>query len=294
MGSGAFGTVYGCRDSELDIPVAVKELHVLDADERAARPRAVSRRSPALVAICAILTSCRATTNRSTVSGTSARFAASIFPMRKAFVPTMALQFVEIHVALLSGDGIYRRAGFVATAWKSAAANWTRKRRCFTANKSRRRFGAHPRARSGASRYQAGKHSFAAQRRPNRRSGFALGLSASPRKDRARPATPTARARSVTRRAAAPSATRPTSPAERRNPDARSDIHAWGMTWYHLLSGLDPTDPDELRKSCAYHRLSGFRPELSEWDDLIGDCPSIPSRHSARKTARSCWSDWTN
>ena len=30
LGSGAFGTVYGCRDGELDVAVAVKELHVLD------------------------------------------------------------------------------------------------------------------------------------------------------------------------------------------------------------------------------------------------------------------------
>ena len=64
----------------------------------------------------------------------------------------------------------------------------------------------------------------------------------------------------------------PESPAERRNPDARSDIHAWGMTWYHLLSGLDPTETDELRRM-RVHRLSGFRPELGEdWDELIANC----------------------
>ena len=62
----------------------------------------------------------------------------------------------------------------------------------------------------------------------------------------------------------------PESPAERRNPDARSDIHAWGMTWYHLLSGLDPTDPDQLRRM-RIHRPSGFAPELADWDELIGD-----------------------
>ena len=31
LGSGAFGTVYGCTDSELQTPVALKEMHVLDA-----------------------------------------------------------------------------------------------------------------------------------------------------------------------------------------------------------------------------------------------------------------------
>jgi hypothetical protein len=38
----------------------------------------------------------------------------------------------------------------------------------------------------------------------------------------------------------------PDSPAERRNPDARSDIHALGMTLYRLVSGLDPQEFDDL------------------------------------------------
>jgi serine/threonine protein kinase len=38
----------------------------------------------------------------------------------------------------------------------------------------------------------------------------------------------------------------PDSPSERRNPDARSDIHALGMTLYHVLSGRDPQEADEL------------------------------------------------
>ena len=38
----------------------------------------------------------------------------------------------------------------------------------------------------------------------------------------------------------------PDSPGERRNPDARSDIHALGMTLYRLVSGRDPQEFDEL------------------------------------------------
>ena len=45
----------------------------------------------------------------------------------------------------------------------------------------------------------------------------------------------------------------PESPTERRHPDARSDVHALGMTLYRLLSGCDPTDPKDLH---ALRRLS--------------------------------------
>lgn len=38
----------------------------------------------------------------------------------------------------------------------------------------------------------------------------------------------------------------PDSPHERRNPDARSDIHALGMTLYQILSGRDPQDAEQL------------------------------------------------
>ncbi|HEX8832629.1 MAG TPA: serine/threonine-protein kinase, partial [Abditibacteriaceae bacterium] len=39
LGSGAFGTVYQCRDAELDTVVAVKELHVLDDPDTHDEPR---------------------------------------------------------------------------------------------------------------------------------------------------------------------------------------------------------------------------------------------------------------
>jgi Protein kinase domain len=46
----------------------------------------------------------------------------------------------------------------------------------------------------------------------------------------------------------------PDSPQERRFPDARSDIHALGMTLYHLVTGRDPLDDEDL------HIMRSLRP----------------------------------
>ena len=95
---------------------------------------------------------------------------------------------------------------------------------------------------------------------------------ASPRRATARPAMLTARARSGTRRAAAPSATRPKRPQNAAVPTPAADIHAWGMTWYHLLTGLDPTDPEQLRRM-KIHAPRGFNSQISPgWDALISAC----------------------
>jgi serine/threonine protein kinase len=64
----------------------------------------------------------------------------------------------------------------------------------------------------------------------------------------------------------------PDTPNERRFPDARSDIHALGMTMYRLLSGSDPLEPDDL-SAMRRARPSDFNRNISApLDDLILRC----------------------
>jgi serine/threonine protein kinase len=66
----------------------------------------------------------------------------------------------------------------------------------------------------------------------------------------------------------------PDDPRERLHPDARSDIHALGMTLYHVLSGRDPTEAAnliEMRNS----RPIVFNPRMPPaLDELIVRCIS--------------------
>ncbi|RYX85445.1 serine/threonine protein kinase [bacterium] len=64
----------------------------------------------------------------------------------------------------------------------------------------------------------------------------------------------------------------PPTPAEAAHPDARSDVFAFGMTFYHLLSGLDPTEPSAERQmhACSPREFSSSVPP---WlDELICEC----------------------
>ncbi len=64
----------------------------------------------------------------------------------------------------------------------------------------------------------------------------------------------------------------PPTPQEAAHPDARSDVFAFGMTFYHLLCGLDPTEPETERQMHACSPRE-FRSSIPAWlDELICDC----------------------
>ncbi len=61
----------------------------------------------------------------------------------------------------------------------------------------------------------------------------------------------------------------PDNPNERRAPDARSDIHALGMTLLQILTGRDPTEPEDLA-ALRGHRPSFFNQHINpQLDSLI-------------------------
>src|SRR5690606_20424575 len=71
----------------------------------------------------------------------------------------------------------------------------------------------------------------------------------------------------------------PDSPAERRNPDARSDIHALGMTLYRLVSGRDPQEFDELAQMRRFPPSTFNRAISPALDELIqASIDSDPAR----------------
>ena len=284
MGSGAFGTVYGCRDTELDVPVAVKELHVLDEAERAvalaqfrAEAQHLSRlRHPNIVSghyepvsgdwhVCPICgldwpqKSARDNNPSSAIrnpqSETCPDHGAQLIEIKSRYYLVMEyiagpdlLQLAERRGGKLDEAEALLYGQQIASALAHIHARdlvhrdikpeniRLRPNADKTAEAVLLDFGI---ATQGQGRVAGDAYGTRAQR--HTQGGGTVGYA-------------------------------PDSPTERRNPDARSDIHAWGMTWYHLLSGLDPTEPDELRRM-RVHRLSGFAPELGEdWDELIGDC----------------------
>ena len=267
MGSGAFGTVYGCRDTELDVPVAVKELHVLDERERAvalaqfrAEAQHLSRlRHPNIVS-----------GHYEPVNGDW-----HICPIcgldwpQKSVCPDHGAQLIEIKsryylvMEYIAGPDLLqlaeRRGGRLDEAEAllygqqiAAALAYLHARDLVHRDIKPENIRLRPNADKTA---EAVLLDFGIATQGQGIVGDAYGT----------------RAQRHTQGGGTVGYA-PDSPAERRNPDARSDIHAWGMTWYHLLSGLDPTEPDELRR-LRVHRVSGFRVDLSkDWDELIGDC----------------------
>ena len=267
MGSGAFGTVYGCRDTELDVLVAVKELHVLDADEREtalaqfrAEAQHLSRlRHPNIVSghyepvtgnwhicpICGLSWSDAQTCpdHGAVLVEITARY----YLVMEYIAGPDLLQLAERRGGQLDEEEATLYGQHIAAALAHIHARDLVHRDIKPENIRLR-----PNADQTA---EAVLLDFGIATRGQGSTGDAYGT----------------RAQRHTQ-GGGTIGYAPESPVERRNPDARSDIHAWGMTWYHLLSGLDPTEPDELRRM-RVHRLSGFRPELGEdWDDLIANC----------------------
>lgn len=296
MGSGAFGTVYGCRDTELDVPVAVKELHVLDEPERAvalgqfrAEAQHLSRlRHPNIVSghyepvngewhvcpICGLDWPQQSARDNDPKSGirnptpeTCPDHGAQLIEIKSRYYLVMEyiagpdlLQLLERRGGQLDETEALLYGQQIAAALAHIHARDLVHRDIKPEN-IRLRPNTDQSAEAvlldfgiATQGHAAGGDAYGTQAQRHTQGGGTVGYA-------------------------------PESPAERRNPDARSDIHAWGMTWYHLLSGLDPTEPDELRKM-RIHRLSAFRPELSEWDDLITRCTDPEASQRPQDGAR--------
>ena len=267
MGSGAFGTVYGCRDTELDVPVAVKELHVLDPDERAvalaqfrAEAQHLSRlRHPNIVSghyepVTGEWHVCPICGLDFPDAPTCPDHGAVLIELKSRYYLVMEyiagpdlLQLLERRGGQLDEEEATLYGQQIAAALAHIHARDLVHRDIKPENIRLR-----PNADKSA---EAVLLDFGIATQGGGAAGDAYGT----------------RAQRHTQGGGTVGYA-PESPIERRNPDARSDIHAWGMTWYHLLSGLDPTEPDELRRMRIY-RLSGFAPQLGEdWDELISNC----------------------
>ncbi len=267
MGSGAFGTVYGCRDTELDVPVAVKELHVIDERERAvalaqfrSEAQHLSRlRHPNIVSghyepvngdwhVCPI---CGLDWPGQTVCP---EHGAQLIEIKSRYY--LVMEYIAgpdlLQLAERRGGRLDESEALLYGQQIAAALAHIHARDLVHRDIKPENIRLRPNADKTA---EAVLLDFGIATQGGAAVGDAYGT----------------RAQRHTQGGGTVGYA-PDSPTERRNPDARSDIHAWGMTWYHLLSGLDPTEPDELRRM-RIHRLSGFRPDLSEdWDDLIADC----------------------
>lgn len=273
LGSGAFGTVYGCLDDELQTPVAVKEMHVLD--ERG------GERALALAQFRAEAIHLSKLNHPHIVRGHYQRDAGSWrvcplcglnFPQLRecpdhgaALIPVDARHYLVMEY--VAGPDLLARAeqegGKLSLAeslgWMEQIASAL----------------AHVHARGFVHR-DIKPENIRLRTDSQNQSGEAVlldfgiasqnGTSGGDRYG--------TRARRQTMGGGTLGYAPPT-PQEADNPDARSDIYAFGMTWYHLLCGLDPTEPEDERQMHA-HTPRDFRPEIPLWlSDLLSDCIAL-------------------
>jgi len=274
LGSGAYGTVYGCRDCEIDVPVAVKELHVLDSvpgsGERDAALRSfraeathLSRlRHPHIVSghfephagdwrICPV---CGLDFPGATVCPDHG---APLFALASRHYLVMEylggmdlLQLAESRGGRIPVDEVLGMATEVASALAHLHARGFVHRDIKPEN-------IRLRADSGEAVLLDFGIATTGMDAPGDRYG-----------------TRTLRHT----RCGGTAGYAPAWEEEQNNPDARSDVHAFGMTLYHLLTGLDPTEPRQLARM-RQHAPGDFVDEIpEELDDLILSCIALAPR----------------
>ncbi len=286
LGSGAFGTVYGCLDEELQTPVAVKELHVLD--EPGSGRSGDSERAAALNQFRAEAIHLSKLNHPHIVRGHYQRDAGAWrvcpvcgldFPQLRT-CPDHGAALIEVDsrhylvMETIGGPDLLTKAeqegGHLAL---SESLGWMEQIASALAHVHARGF-VHRDIKPENIRLRDDQTSEAVL--------LDFGIASqngTPNGDRYG-----TRARRVTMGGGTLGYAPPT-PAEADNPDARSDIYAFGMTWYHLLCGLDPTEPANERNMQA-HTPRDFRPEIPFWlDQLLSDCIALdPARRPQNGT----------
>ncbi|HEX8463021.1 MAG TPA: protein kinase, partial [Abditibacterium sp.] len=278
LGSGAFGTVYGCRDLEIDVPVAVKELHVLDENGgereaalkqfRAEATHLSKLRHPHIVSghyepfsgawrVCPICGLDFPNANRCPDHG------AALIPIVSRHYLVMEyiagpdlLQLAEQNGGKIDVKTVLHYAHHIASALAFIHARGFVHRDIKPENIRLRAdadeavlldFGIATKGEEVGDRYgtQAQRHTTG---------GGTVGYA-------------------------------PEAPAERRTPDARSDIHAFGMTLYHLLTARDPTEPNDLRQMRT-HTPRDFEPKIPDTlDQLLVECTDMNAQNRPQNGA---------